>query len=154
MRLWVWVYHWNVFFGVATTTTMTKTAASVVVLLLVLVATTFRMAKIWFAVFIYAKPYGHRCTKTPAEKPHLLSSIALNIFKRMNNNNETITKDALNRFNVRVVNTLGVQITKDLNSSLQLCHFPSFTFRRSSRSLRSPCVSVLCWSSSSPLSQR
>lgn len=35
----------------------------------------------------------------------------------MNNNNETITKDALNRFNVRVVNTLGVQITKDLTTS-------------------------------------
>lgn len=59
-----------------------------------------------YARFWWLWHMGHgRCTKIPTEKPHLLNSIALNIFKRMNNNNDTITKDALNRFNVRVVNT-------------------------------------------------
>lgn len=48
---------------------------------------------------------GIGARKFASEKPHLLSSIALNIFERMNNNNDTITKDALNCSNVGTCRT-------------------------------------------------
>lgn len=65
-------------------------------------AKTFEMAKIWFTVFILHQLFWvftkmfHTNTLTEmytdrereSEKPHLLSSIALNIFVWMNNNNE------------------------------------------------------------------